>query len=143
MGRLDGKVALITGGARGQGEAEARHFVAEGAKVAVTDVLSDEGKAVADDLGESAIFIEHDVTSEEAWQKAVEETVAAFGGLNALVNNAGIVEFAPMTETSADSFRRTFEVNQLGVFLGMKAVVPSMAEGGGSIINISSVDGLF
>ena len=128
MGRLDGKVALITGAARGQGEAEARHFVAEGATVALTDVLTEEGEAVAADIGDDAIFLTHDVTSEEAWSEAVERTVADLGGLDVLVNNAGIVEFAPMTETSADSFRRTFEVNQLGVFLGMKAVVPAMAE---------------
>ena len=106
-------------------------------------MLTDEGEAVAADIGDDAIFITHDVTSEEAWSEVVERTVADLGGLDVLVNNAGIVEFAPMTETSADSFRRTFEVNQLGVFLGMKAVVPAMAEGGGSIINISSVDGLF
>src|SRR5262245_29161778 len=143
MGKLDGKVALITGAARGQGEAEARHFVAEGAKVALTDVLEDEGSKVAEELGDAAIFIPHDVSSEGAWSEAVEKTTSELGGLDVLVNNAGIVEFAPLTETTAESFTRTFEVNQLGVFLGMKAVVPAMAAGGGSIINISSVDGLF
>jgi 3alpha(or 20beta)-hydroxysteroid dehydrogenase len=142
VGRLDGKVALITGAARGQGEAEARHFVEEGAKVALTDVLTEEGEAVAADLGDAAIFIPLDVTSEEAWQEAVKTTVAELGGLSVLVNNAGIVEFGLMSETSVDSFRKTFEVNQLGVFLGMKSVIPPMTEGGGSIINISSIDGL-
>jgi 3alpha(or 20beta)-hydroxysteroid dehydrogenase len=143
MGRLDGKVALITGAARGQGEAEARHFVEEGAKVAITDVLTDQGEAVAKELGDSATFIPLDVTSEDEWASAVETAVSELGGLDVLVNNAGIATFAPITETTAEAYRRTIDVNQVGVFLGMKAVVAAMSgNGGGSIINISSIDGL-
>src|SRR5262245_6208466 len=143
MGRLDGKVALITGAARGQGEAEARQLVDEGAKVALADVLTKECEAVAQELGDAAIFIPLDVSSEEAWHSAVETAVAQLGRLDILINNAGIASFAPITETSADEYRRTVEVNQVGVFLGMKAVVPAMSSnGGGSIINISSIDGL-
>ena len=91
VGRLDGKVALISGAARGQGEAEARRFVAEGAKVVIGDVLEAEGEAVAHDLGDDAVFVKLDVTSEEAWQEAVASTVDAFGGLHVLVNNAGVL----------------------------------------------------
>ena len=143
MGRLDGKVALITGAARGQGEAEARQFVEEGAKVALTDVLTDEGEKVAAELGDAAVFLPLDVTSEEAWAKAVETTISELGGLDVLINNAGIAIFSPITETTVEEYRLILEVNQVGVFLGMKAVVPHMStNGGGSIINISSIDGL-
>ncbi len=143
MGRLDGKVALISGAARGMGSAEARLFAAEGAKVAICDVLDAEGKAVAAEIGASALYQHLDVTSEEEWEAAVAATTSAFGKLDVLVNNAGIAESAPLAEMTLDSYRRVTEVNQTGVFLGMRAVVePMTAAGGGSILNISSIDGL-
>lgn len=143
MGRLDGKVALISGAARGMGTAEARLFAAEGAKVVVCDVLDAEAKAVAEEIGENALCQHLDVTDEGGWTAVVEATLAAFGQLDILVNNAGIGESAPLEETTLDSYRRVTEVNQTGVFLGMRAVVPAMtAGGGGSILNISSIDGM-
>ncbi|MAG30645.1 MAG: 3-alpha-hydroxysteroid dehydrogenase [Deltaproteobacteria bacterium] len=143
MGRLDGKVALISGAARGMGEAEARLFAAEGAKVAVCDLRDDEGKAVADSIGENAIYQHLDVTNEDAWTEAVEATTRTFGGLTVLINNAGIAEAAPLVEMTLDSYRRVTDVNQTGVFLGMRAVIEPMTRAGnGSIINISSIDGL-
>ena len=143
MGRLDGKVALISGAARGMGRAEARLFAAEGAKVAVCDVRDAEGKVVAEEIGANAIYQHLDVTSEDEWEAAVAATTSAFGKLDVLVNNAGIAEAAPLAEMTLDSYRRVTEVNQTGVFLGMRAVVEAMtAAGGGSILNISSIDGL-
>lgn len=143
MGRLDGKVALISGAARGMGRAEARLFAAEGAKVAVCDVRDAEGKTVAETIGADAIYQHLDVTSEDEWDAAVAATASAFGKLDVLVNNAGIAEAAPLAEMTLDSYRRVTEVNQTGVFLGMRAVVePMTAAGGGSILNISSIDGL-
>ena len=143
MGRLDGKVALISGGARGMGQAEARLFAAEGAKVAVCDVMDGEGKAVAESIGSSGLYQHLDVTREDEWQTVVEATVRAFGRLDVLVNNAGIAEAAPLAEMTLESYRRVTEVNQTGVFLGMRAVIEAMtAAGGGSILNISSIDGL-
>jgi 3alpha(or 20beta)-hydroxysteroid dehydrogenase len=143
MNRLDGKVALVSGAARGMGKAEARLFAAEGAKVAVCDVRDDEGKAVAEAIGPAALYLHLDVTSEDGWGEAVAATSNAFGRLDVLVNNAGIAEGAPLAEMTLDSYRRVTEVNQTGVFLGMRAVVPAMtAAGGGSIINISSIDGM-
>ena len=141
MGKLDGRVALITGAARGQGEAEARLFAELGARVAVTDVLEEEGRAVAADLGEAAVFLPLDVTSEAAWQKTVAGVTEHFGGLHVLVNNAGIVVFGPLLGTSLEDYRRVIEVNQVGVFLGMRAAAPAMTSSG-SIINVSSIDGL-
>ena len=143
MARLDGKVALISGAARGMGRAEARLFAAEGAKVAICDVLDIEGKAVAEGIGPDALYQHLDVTSEDEWETAVAATTSAFGKLDVLVNNAGIAEAAPLAEVTLDSYRRVTEVNQTGVFLGMRAVVEAMtAAGGGSILNISSIDGL-
>ena len=143
MGRLDGKVALISGGARGMGKAEARLFAEEGAKVAVCDVRDDEGKAVAESIGAAAVYQHRDVTSEDAWAEAVAATTGAFGKMDVLVNNAGIAEAAPLAEMTLESYRRVTEVNQTGVFLGMRAAVePMTAAGGGSILNISSIDGL-
>ena len=142
-GRLEGKVALISGGARGMGQAHARRFAEEGAKVMICDMRDDEGAAVAKSIGASARYQHLDVTQEDEWGAAVEATVAAFGTLNVLINNAGIAEAAPLAEMSLDSYRRVTEVNQTGVFLGMRAVVEAMTTaGGGSIINISSIDGL-
>lgn len=142
--RLEGKVALITGGARGQGEAEARMFVDEGASVMITDVLDDLGEKVAADIGVSAAFCHHDVTKEEDWDVVVDGTRERFGRIDILVNNAGIFRVVPMLQTSVQLYREVTDVNQLGVFLGMKAVAPTMIDqgAGGSIINISSVAGL-
>ena len=143
MGRLDGKVALITGGARGQGEAEARLFVAEGARVVLTDVLDAEGEVVAKDLGDAAAYLHHDVTDELAWQATVDKAIDRFGGIDVLVNNAGIFTVAPTATMPLEDYRRVIDVNQVGVFLGMKAVSPHMAaRASGSIVNISSIAGL-
>lgn len=144
MGNLDGKVALITGAARGQGAAEARLFAARGAKVMLCDVLDDEGKKVAQEIGAAADYVRLDVTDEKAWADVVKKTVDRFGKLNVLVNNAGIIHTVkPLTETSVDEYMRIIRVNQLGVFLGMRSAAPAMkAAGGGSIVNISSIDGL-
>lgn len=143
MGKLDGKVALISGAARGQGEAEARLFVEEGGKVVLADVLDGEGAVVAKDLGDAACYAHLDVTSEGDWVAAVELAKSKFGRLDVLVNNAGILKFGPIAMTSLDDYRAVIEVNQIGVFLGMRAVIPAMAANpGGSIVNISSIDGL-
>ncbi len=143
MGRLDGKVALISGGARGLGRAMAEDFVAEGAQVMIGDVLDDEANEAAAAIGDAAAATHLDVTSEASWDAAVRATVDRFGALTVLVNNAGTAEGAPFHETTLDSYRRVTEVNQTGVFLGMRAAVAPMTEaGGGSIINISSIDGL-
>lgn len=143
MARLDGKVAVITGGARGQGAAEARRFVEEGARVVISDVLDAEGKEVAASLGENAIYCSHDVRLEESWGEVVAATQSAFGKLNVLVNNAGILHMSPILGTSLDDYMRVIETNQVSCFLGMKAVAPAMqAAGGGSIINVSSIAGM-
>jgi len=143
MNRLDGKVALVTGASRGQGAVEASLFAAEGASVVVADVLDDEGRAVADSIGERAFYVHLDVTSEADWDGAVKEATSRLGRLDVLVNNAGILRFGPIAATSADDYMAVVNVNQLGTFLGMRAVFePMAAAGGGSIVNISSIDGL-
>jgi len=143
MGRLEGKVALITGAARGQGEAEARLFAAEGAKVVLTDVLDAEGELVAKDLGDAALYLHHDVTDEQAWQATVDKAIDRFGGVDVLVNNAGIFTIVPTATMSLEDYRRVIDVNQVGVFLGMKAISSHMAaRASGSIVNISSIAGL-
>ena len=143
MGRLDGKVALITGGARGQGAQEARLFAEHGAKVVLTDVLDVEGKQTAADIGGHAWYHHHDVTSESDWTGIVSSVIGEHGQLDVLVNNAGILSIAPLVMTTEEDYRRVIDVNQVGVFLGMKSVVPHMVERQqGSIINISSVAGL-
>jgi len=143
MGRLDGKVALITGGARGQGATEARLFASEGATVVLTDVLDDEGKATADDIGAAATYLHHDVTVEQEWADVVARVTGDHGRLDVLVNNAGILHIAPTVMVSEADYRRVIDVNQIGVFLGMKAVIPTMSgQGSGSIVNISSVAGM-
>ena len=143
MGRLDGKVALITGGARGMGKSHVRHFVAEGAQVVFGDVLDDKGAAVAAGLDERCCrYVHHDVTSEAGWAAAVATTVDTFGRLDVLVNNAGVLAFATIADMPLAEFRRILEVNAVGCWLGMKAVIePMKAAGGGSIINISSIEG--
>lgn len=141
MGRLDSRVILITGAARGQGEAHARRCAAEGAKVVLTDVLDEQGKAVAADLGADAMYHSLDVACEESWNGAVTAAVGHFGRIDGLVNNAGVVTFAPLLQTSLEEYRRQIDINQVGVFLGMRTVAPHMPSGG-SIVNVSSVDGL-
>ena len=143
MGRLDGKVALITGGARGMGKSHVRHFVAEGARVVFGDVLDEQGAYVADKLGaDHCRYVHHDVTSEADWSVAVELALSAFGGLDVLVNNAGILTFAAISDMALADFRRVLEVNAVGCWLGMKSVIDPMTKaGGGSIVNISSVEG--
>lgn len=142
MDRLRGKVVLISGGARGQGAAEARLTVAEGGRVVIGDVLEEDGRKLAAALGQGAVFVRHDVTNEADWEKAVA-AAEAMGGLHGMVNNAGIYQPSTLMETDAALFERHMRVNQLGCFLGMKAVVPAMERsGGGSIVNISSVAGL-
>jgi len=143
MRRLDGKVAIVTGGARGQGEAEARLFVQEGAKVVIGDVLVDAGEALAAELGDDAVFVRHDVSDEVAWEAVVATAVERFGGVHVLVNNAGIGHTAPIADHTVADYERVVAVNQTGVFLGMRSVVAPMTEGGGgSIVNISSGAGL-
>jgi 3alpha(or 20beta)-hydroxysteroid dehydrogenase len=142
MDRLKDKVILISGGARGQGAAEARMFVAEGARVIIGDVLESQGRGLAAVLGQSATFVPHDVTKETDWQRAVD-AAQALGGLHGMVNNAGIYQPRTLMETDVELFERHMRVNQLGCFIGMKAVVPLMEKsGGGSIVNVSSVAGL-
>ena len=141
MGRLDSKVALITGGARGQGEAEGQRFREEGAEVYLTDVLVEQGQAAAATIG--ATFIEHDVTDSHAWSRAIERIEKEKGRLDVLVNNAGIFQMKGMVETERELWDRTIAINQTGVFLGLQAVAPVMIrQGSGSMINISSVAGL-
>lgn len=142
-GRLAGKVALITGAARGQGAAAARRFVAQGATVMIADVLDEPGKALADELGDAAVFQHLDVTAEQDWAAAVTAVNSAFGPLRVLVNNAGILRFGAIEQTSLADYERVVRVNQFGTFLGMRAVIATMREaGGGSIVNLSSVEGL-
>ena len=143
MGALDGKVALITGAARGQGEAEARLFAAEGASVVVADVLDDQGKSVADSIGGRTLYQHLDVSSEADWNEAVAATVSAFGSLSILVNNAAILKTASIEEMTLDDYMAVIRVNQVGCWLGMRACVGAIRNaGGGAIVNISSIGGL-
>jgi 3alpha(or 20beta)-hydroxysteroid dehydrogenase len=143
MGCLEGRVAIVTGAARGQGAAAARLFVAEGAKVVIGDVLDDLGKELAESLGAAAIYRHLDVSSEDDWKAVVDEAVETLGGVNVLVNNAGILRFAALPEMPLEDYMRIVNVNQVGTFLGMRAVAkPMIAAGKGSIVNISSVEGL-
>jgi len=125
------------------GESHARKFVGEGAKVVIADILDEDGKTVAKELGDAALYVHLDVTDEQSWNDAIAATTDAFGRLDVLVNNAGILKVMPIAMTDVDDYRQVIEVNQVGVFLGMKAAIPAMAaSGGGSIINISSLAGL-
>ena len=134
MGRLDGKVALITGGARGMGKSHVRHFVAEGARVVLGDVLDGKGSAVADALGgQSCRYVHHDVTSEADWDAAVATAVDAFGRLDVLVNNAGVLKFARIADMTLADFRQVLEVNAIGCWLGMRAVIGPMTTAGGGL----------
>ena len=142
--RLAGKVALITGAARGQGEAEARLFVAEGARVVLGDVRHELGEEVAASLGGAARYVPLDVAREDQWQRAVALAEKEFGRLDILINNAGIVgEFCPTELCPLESYQRTIAVNQIGPFLGMKTAIPALRRaGGGAIVNVCSVAGL-
>jgi 3alpha(or 20beta)-hydroxysteroid dehydrogenase len=141
-GRLAGKTAIITGGSRGQGEAEARLFVQEGAKVVIADVLDDLGEALAKELGDAALYQHTDVSKESDWSAAIA-AAGELGDLNVLVNNAAILAFNSIEDTSLEEYLRVIGVNQVGTFLGMRsAIAPMRAAGGGSIVNISSIDGI-
>lgn len=142
MGRLDGKVALISGGARGMGKAHVRRFVEEGAKVVFGDVLEEEGAKLAADIGDDCRFLRMDVTDPADWQRAVDTAVSTYGGLNVLLNNAGIIRHRNIEEQDLNDFKLVLDVNLVGQWLGVKAVIAPMKEaGGGSIINVSSVEG--
>lgn len=142
MGKLDGKVALITGAARGMGAEHVRRFVAEGAQVLFSDILVAEGEALAKELGDKVKFIKQDVTLEEDWRKAVAEAESTFGSIDILVNNAGVVLYQPIEMMSLEDYMWVIDINQVSIFLGMKYVLPSMkTTGKGSIINISSIAG--
>jgi 3(or 17)beta-hydroxysteroid dehydrogenase len=139
MGRVEGKVALVTGGGSGLGKADCLLLAAHGAKVVVSDINLASARAVADEIGADALALEHDVASEDGWKAVIAQTEAAFGGLHILVNNAGIVVVADPEETTLEQFRRANAVMSEGVFLGCKYAIPLMARsGGGSIINMSS-----
>ncbi|MCL0105271.1 glucose 1-dehydrogenase [Dehalococcoidia bacterium] len=146
MGRLSGKVALISGGSRGQGEAEAKLFSSEGAKVVLGDILDSEGLGVESEINESggeAIYVHLDVTSKDDWDSAVKRTLESYERLDILVNNAGISQRKLVHETTVDEWDRVQDINSKGVFFGTKAVIPAMrAVGGGSIVNISSIAGI-
>jgi 3alpha(or 20beta)-hydroxysteroid dehydrogenase len=143
MGRLENKVAIVTGGAQGQGAAIARAYVAEGAKVVIADVAKEAGQALADELGDNAHFMHHDVSDAASWTALVEDANTRFGPVNVLANNAGILRFGDIERMPAEEVELVWRVNQLGVFLGMQSVARTMRKnGGGSIINASSVEGL-
>jgi 3alpha(or 20beta)-hydroxysteroid dehydrogenase len=143
-GRLEGKVAVVTGGARGTGAAVARRFAAEGARVIVADVLDERGGEVVEAIGDAARYVRCDVTREDDWARLIREADETFGGLHVLVNNAAVLLLAGIEETTAADYRRVCEVNELGTFLGIRAAIaPMRAGGGGSIVNISSIDGVF
>ncbi|MFF4492241.1 SDR family NAD(P)-dependent oxidoreductase [Streptomyces sp. NPDC001544] len=139
MAKLDGRVVIITGAARGQGEQEARLFAAEGARVVVSDVLDDQGEALAKELG--APYVHLDVSREEDWQAALAAARKAYGRVDGLVNNAGILRFNALVDTPLEEFMQVVQVNQVGCFLGMKVVAPAMAEGG-TIVNTASYTAL-
>lgn len=143
MGRVDGKVVLISGGARGLGAADARALVEEGGSVVVADVLDEEGAALAEDLGPNARYVHLDVTEPADWAAAVAATVEAFGTITGLVNNAGIFSIGALHETELADWQRVLDVNLTGTFLGMKTVIPALLSGGGgSIVNVSSLEGI-
>ena len=141
MGRLDGKVAIVTGAARGTGEAIARLFAAEGAALVLADIREELGTAVASSLPE-ATFLHCDVGDESAWAALVSATIDRFGRIDVLVNNAAVLVLKPITETTVEDYERVFRVNELGPFLGIRAVAPVMSDGG-SIVIVSSIDGLY
>jgi 3alpha(or 20beta)-hydroxysteroid dehydrogenase len=140
---MEGKVAIVTGAARGTGAATARMLAAEGARVVLADVLEEAGGLVAKEIGDAARFARLDVGSEPAWRELVEATVRDLGQIDALVNNAAVLHMAALDETELSDYERVVRVNQVGPFLGMKAVAPVMKQAGrGSIVNVSSIDGM-
>lgn len=143
-GRVEGKVALVSGGANGMGAAHARRLAEEGAKVVIGDVQENAGRALAEDLGPNAIFVKLDVSRAGDWAEVVAQAERAFGPVTVLVNNAGVILAAPIEEMSEADYRKVIDVNQVGVFLGMKAVIePMKRAGGGAIVNISSTAGIY
>ena len=143
MGRLAGKVAIVTGAAMGQGAGIARAYVEEGARVVLADVAKEAGQELAAELGDDAHFVQHDVSDALSWKSVVQATQERFGPVSVLANNAGILRFGQIDAMAQSDVEALFRVNQLGCFLGMQAVVPTMrAHGGGSIVNASSVEGL-
>ena len=142
MGRLDGKVALVTGGARGMGAAHVRRLVGEGARVVFGDVLEEEGTRLAAELGDAVRFVPMDVTRPADWQTAVKTATSVFGGLGVLVNNAGILRYRRIEDMSVEDFTGVIQVNLVGQWLGVRSVIePMKAAGGGSVINVSSTEG--
>ncbi|MGX1884360.1 SDR family NAD(P)-dependent oxidoreductase [Streptomyces sp. NPDC055287] len=140
---LDGKVVIITGAGRGQGAAEARLFAEAGARVVVTDVRMEEGREVAKALGGQGLFVRHDVSSQQSWAGTTRAALAAYGRIDALVNNAALWRTASVEDETLENFEALVRINLLGPFLGIRAVVPAMKEaGGGSIVNVSSTAGL-
>lgn len=143
MARVQDKIIIVTGSAQGMGETHARRLLQEGAKVVLTDLNEEKGQALAKELGDNALFIKHDVTSESDWERVISQTEEHFGPVNVLVNNAGITMSKSILDMSLGEYRRIVEINQVSIFLGMKAVIPAMKEAkSGSIINISSINGL-
>jgi 3alpha(or 20beta)-hydroxysteroid dehydrogenase len=139
---LSGKTAIITGGANGQGAAAARLFAAQGAKVVIADVAVAPGEHLAEEIGPSARFVSHDVSSAESWRHVIDFSLEAFSRIDVLMNNAGIYEWRSLQDTDEELLERMWRVNELGVFLGMKSVIEPMArQGSGSIINVSSIGG--
>jgi 3alpha(or 20beta)-hydroxysteroid dehydrogenase len=141
MGELDGRVAIITGAARGQGAAAARRFVAEGARVVIADVNDEAGKELAQELGPAAVYRHLDVAAEDEWATVVGEAVDSLGGLHVLVNNAGVLHFSALVDTTLADYERVIRINQFGCFLGMRAAARVM-DRGASIVNVSSVEGM-
>lgn len=147
MGRVEGKVAIVSGAARGTGEATARLLAREGARVVLGDVLEERGRAVAEEIGAAhtgaASFERHDVTSEDDWRRVVDATVERHGTVDVLVNNAAVLHMAALEDTTLEQYERVVRVNQVGTYLGMKTVAPVMKRAGrGSIVNVSSIDGM-
>ena len=144
MPRLSGKIAVVTGASQGMGEAHARTFVREGAKVVLTDINEERGREIADELGPDSCFVRHDVAKANDWKTVLEVATGRFGEVTVLVNNAGVIgPVQGLLDLSQEDFEAVCAINQTGVFLGMKTVIPSMMRaGGGSIINISSIAGM-
>lgn len=143
MGRLQGKVAVITGGARGMGAETAKLFAAEGASVVITDVLASEGEALAGQIGEKALFVRHDVRNEDDWKTVAAQAQARFGRIDILVNNAAVVHFCGIEDLVKEDLERVLGINVIGALLGIKTIAPVMKrQGKGAIVNISSIDGL-
>ena len=143
MKRFENRTVIVTGGARGMGASHARGFIAEGANVVIADVVEQEGQSLADELGDRAIFSRLDVTSEADWAATVTAAENAFGPVSVLVNNAGIVHFAPIADTTPADWSRVIDINLTGTYLGIRALASSMRKaGGGAIVNISSGAGM-